>query len=204
MGIGKMLIILAILSLNFATLIFLKNKIASFASVAIVNLLIVLCCVINIDNYQILKSLIVAIVVYSTTILTVIYNANQDDQTTINLPTKLKDLLARKLPKKLTEKLGYGLVFVVIFTISCGVFCFVQNSEHRTQRSNNLQLEKILQPTNLLIGTSMGVPADLVLLDQNNHQLRLQNNVLLKGCTDAILIIVGVTTSILLTRKIKS
>ena len=170
-------IILAILSLNFGVIIWFKNRIVMVASVMLINLIIILLCAISISDYQILKELIIAIVIYSITILTLISNTTHIDQISANKPL-------------IGGKFKHHQIIIITITISCCVFYLSQSITEQSSAAPNLQLEKI-------IGTNNKAPD----IEAKSDQKNLKNNVLFKRSTDAILIIVGVMAIMLLGSK---
>ncbi|MES2677126.1 MAG: hypothetical protein V4612_02265 [Pseudomonadota bacterium] len=176
-SIVESLIILAILSLNFGVIIWLKNRIAVVSSVMLINLIIILLCAISIADYQILKELIIAITIYSITILTLISNTNHIDQISSNKPL-------------IGGKFNRHLILIITLMISCSVFYLSQSIKQQSTYTATSQLEKI-------IGTNKEAPISAAKSEQKN----LKNNVLFKRSTDAILIIVGVMAIMLLGSK---
>ncbi len=173
----EILIILAILSLNFAIIIWFKNRIAVVSSVMLINLIVILLCTISIAKYQILKELIIAVTIYSITILTLISNTNHIDQINVDKP-------------KTQKKLPYKLILIITLIISCGVFYLSQSIKQQSSYTSELGIEKIIWSTG-----NAQVSAN------DSDQRNLKNNVLFKRSTDAILIIVGVMTIMLLGNK---
>jgi len=173
----EILIILAVLSLNFAVIIWLKNRIAVVCSIMLVNLIIVLLGALSILEYQIFKELVIAIVIYSITIITLISNTNHIDQISTNNPPIIK-------------KFNHNLILITTLIISCGLFYLSQSIKQIAIHEPNLQLEKI-------VGLVSNEPNIEAKSDQNN----LKNNVLFKRSADVILIIVGIMTIMLLGSK---
>lgn len=187
-SIPELLIILAILFLNFAIIIMLSNRIVVVASVMIVNLIIILFYSIIIADYQNLKELIIATVVYSITILALISNTNHIDQISENI-TKSK------------SKIIILFAIIMALTISCGGFYLMKNIRDLLPKSSVLrdQFGNIVVTNNTppVLDNAMNNPA-------NSEQPKLKNNVLFKRSTDAILIIVGVMTILLLSSKYRN
>src|SRR3989338_9081966 len=123
-SIYEILIILAILSLNFAVIVWFKNRIVVVASVMIANLIIILLYSTIIWDYQILQELIIATIFYSITILVLISNSSHIDQ--IN-----SDNL-KKIKSNLNKKISYSLIFIITFTLSCGVFYLSKNIKEKS------------------------------------------------------------------------
>ena len=105
-------IILAILSLNFGVIIWFKNRIVMVASVMLINLIIILLCTISISDYQILKELIIAVVIYSITILTLISNTTHIDQISANKPL-------------IGGKFKHHLIFIITFIFPTHPFIII-------------------------------------------------------------------------------
>ncbi len=182
------LIILTILSLNFGIIIWFKNRIALLSSVMVINLTIILLCIIRIDEYQILKELIIAIVIYSITVLSLIVigdNLSQDNENKFKI---------RFLSKK-------KLIFIAVIAVSCGSFYLVKDIKIESLNEAEINEEKIIETiiTEEPILTDTGtenviIPTEIV--PQNTKK-----NIPFKRSTDAILIIVGVMTALLLASK---
>jgi hypothetical protein len=191
-SIVESLIILAILSLNFAVIVWFRNRIVVVASVMISNLIIILFYSTIISDYQSLQELIIATIFYSITILVLISNSNHIDQ--IN-----SDSL-KKIRSSLNTQITYSLIFLFTFTLSCGVFYLSKDIKEQSSRNDNFTIEKITNPAQII---------DQITPDEQNatapaEQKKLTNNVLFRRSTDAILIIVGVITILLLSSKYRN
>jgi hypothetical protein len=176
-SIFEALIILAILLLNFAIVAYFKNKIAVVSSVMVGNLIIILLYSATISDHQILQELILAIILYSVTILVLIYNTSHIDQ--IN---------SRNTKFKKINKANVGFVFIITTVLSFGGFYLISNIKDQSNKTNkivNYQGRKILK-----------MPDTQIELKQNNAK-----SILFKKSTDAILIIVWVMTILLLSSK---
>jgi uncharacterized membrane protein len=172
-SLAETLIIVAILLLNFATLIWLKNTIFLTFQTILTSLAIILFCVINISDFEILQNIIIAMIIFSGAILALFLGKNSDDGTHI-----------------FKNKLHLGLSFLVILAISSGIFYLSLQIKNQPAPENEMKLEEIMQ----IVG-SVGVVEGKL---QNSN---LKNNVILKNSTDAILIICGLMMVILLTGK---
>jgi hypothetical protein len=187
-SIVESLIILAILSLNFAVIVWFRNRIVVVASVMITNLIIILFYSTIISDYQNLQELIIATIFYSITILVLISNSNHIDQ--IN-----SDSL-KKIRSSLNKQITYSLIFLFTFTLSCGVFYLSKDIKEQSTRNDNFTIEQITNPASMTPdGQNAAAPAE---------QKKLTNNVLFRRSTDAILIIVGVITILLLSSKYRN
>ncbi len=185
-SIYEILIILAILSLNFAVIVWFKNRIVVVASVMIANLIIILLYSTIIWDYQILQELIIATIFYSITILVLISNSSHIDQ--IN-----SDNL-KKTKSSFNKKISYSLIFIVTFTLSCGVFYLSKNIKEKSNHS--WKIEQLENPTQ----TSPNQEIVQIKIEQK----KLKNNVLFRRSTDAILIMVGVIVILLLSSKYRN
>jgi hypothetical protein len=158
------------------------------ASVMIINLIIILLYSIIIANYQNLKELIIATVIYSITILTLISNTNHIDQIS-------------KSSSYFKSKIAIYLVFIFALIVSSGGFYLIKNIDKilpRKTSSSQLTLEKIMnKPQSLANNNNINQNLDA-------EQKEIKNNVLFKRSTDAILIIVGIMTVLLLSSKYRN
>jgi hypothetical protein len=157
-------IILAILSLNFVTIMRVKRPISLILSVTITGLAMVLLCVINIADPQILKSLIFAIIIYSAATIALVFAANSDQET----------------PNIFKNKFRSGLIFLFILVISSGIFYVGQEMKNNFVPKNDNRLERI-----------MGIVDSVRIIEENPDRKNLTDNVFLKNSTYAILLIVG-------------
>jgi hypothetical protein len=183
------LITLAILSLNFAIVMWFKNRIALVSSVMIINLLIILLCSISISDYQNLKELIIAIIIYSITILILISNTSHIDQ--------IKSDKSKKLLSPLAKKANYLAIVMLTLLLSYGGFYLANNIEEQSLRSDDKQIEKMTQPAAPIESPEGAKP-------EETKESKLKNNVLFHRSTDAILIIVGVMVTLLLSSKYRN
>lgn len=179
----ELLIILVILLLNFAIVTLLKDRIIVVASVMIVNLIIILFYSLVIADYQNLKELIIATAVYSITILALISNTNHIDKISEN-------------SKKKKPKFILWLAIFMALTISCGGFYLIKNISDLLPKNTNARD----QFGNVII---TGNAPESQPESTASHQ-ELKDNVLFKRSTDAILIIVGVMTILLLSGKYRN
>jgi hypothetical protein len=184
----EILIILAILSLNFAVIVWFKNRIVVVASVMIANLIIILLYSTIISDYQSLQELIIATIFYSITILVLISNSSHINQ--IN-----SDSL-KKIKSSLSNKINYSLIFIMTFVLSCGVFYLSKNIKEQSSHNENWQIEQLANPTQ--------VKPDQENIAVVSEPKKLKNNVLFRRSTDAILIMVGVITILLLSSKYRN
>ncbi|MFT5702772.1 MAG: hypothetical protein ACI9TO_000122 [Rickettsiales bacterium] len=177
----EILITLAILLLNFAIVIWFKNKTSLISSVILMNLLIILLCALSVNNYQILKEIIIAVVIYSITILALISNANKTPEAENDLPRK-NQLFSKKFSRV--------LIFICVFAISAEVFYLSLNIKPKLlSNDSGLQIERIAEIRS----------NEIVIKDSARNNLK--NNVLVKRSTDAVLIIVGIMTIMFLASK---
>jgi magnesium-transporting ATPase (P-type) len=187
-SIYEILIILAILLLNFAVIVWLKNRIVVVASVMIANLIIILLYSTIIWDYQILQELIIATIFYSITILVLISNSSHIDQ--------IDSDNLKRIRSSLNKKVNYSLIFLITFAISCGIFYLSINIKEQPKiNQQNLQIE---QPGSLSIDPNQNTT------QINSQQTKLKNNALFKRSTDAILIMAGVIVILLLSSKYKN
>ncbi len=184
----EILIILAILSLNFAVIVWFKNRIVVVTSVMIANLIIILLYSIIISDYQSLQELIIATIFYSITILVLISNSSHIDQ--INSGN------LKKIKSGLNKKLSYSLIFIITFTLSCGVFYLSKNIKEQSNHNQNWQIEQLTN-LNQIKANQKDIQIDI-------GQKKLGNNVLFRRSTDAILIMVGVIIILLLSSKYRN
>ncbi len=187
----ELLIILAILSLNFAVIVWFKNRIVVVASVMIANLIIILLYSTIISDYQSLQELIIATIFYSITILILISNSKHIDQ--IN-----SDNL-KKIRSSLNNKINYSLIFIVTFALSCGVFYLSKDIKEQSNHNEKWQIEQLANPDN-----SGQIKDNGNNIAAENSEKKLKNNVLFRRSTDAILIMVGVITILLLSSKYRN
>jgi magnesium-transporting ATPase (P-type) len=185
-SIYEILIILAILSLNFAVIVWFKNRIVVVASVMIANLIIILLYSTIIWDYQILQELIIATIFYSITILVLISNSSHIDQ--------IDSDNLKKIKSSFNKKISYSLIFIVTFTLSCGVFYLSKNIKEKSNHS--WKIEQLENPTQ----TSPNQEIAQIQIEQK----KLKNNVLFRRSTDAILIMVGVIVILLLSSKYRN
>jgi len=185
-SIYEILIILAILSLNFAVIVWFKNRIVVVASVMVANLIIILLYSTIIWDYQILQELVIATIFYSITILVLISNSSHIDQ--IN-----SDNL-KKIKSSLNKKISYSLIFITTLTLSCGVFYLSKNIKEKS--NPNWQIEQLTNPDH--------IKPNQETTPVNIEQKKLKNNVLFRRSTDAILIMAGVMVILLLSSKYRN
>lgn len=182
----EILITLAILLLNFAIVIWFKNKTSLISSVILMNLLIILLCALSVNNYQILKEIIIAVVIYSITILALISNANKTPEAENDLPRK-NQLFSKKFSRV--------LIFICVFAISAEVFYLSLNIKPKLlSNDSDLQIERI-------VGGSIAEIRSNEIVIKDSARNNLKNNVLVKRSTDAVLIIVGIMTIMFLASK---
>jgi hypothetical protein len=165
------LIIVAILSLNFATMFRFRSPISLIISTIFTSLAIIFLCVINIYDPQILKSLIITILIYSSVIIALISSANIEQE---NIPIS-------------KNKLRCGLILICVLAISWGVFYVGKNINDNFVSKNDNKLERI-----------MGIVDSVRIVEENTGKRNLENNVFLKNSTDAVLLIVGLMMVVLL------
>lgn len=190
-SIVESLIILAILSLNFAVIVWFKNRIVVVASVMIANLIIILLYSTIISDYQILQELIIATIFYSITILILISNTSHIDQiNSDNLP---------KVSLFLSKKINYSLIFIFTFALSCGVFYLSKDIKEQTNHNRNWQIEQL---TNQVNPDQIKNPENNAVIE--SKEKKLTHNVLFRRSTDAILIMVGVIIILLLSSKYRN
>ena len=186
-SIVEILIIVAILSLNFAVILWFRNRIALVASTMIANLIIILLCSTIISDHQNLQELIIGTIFYSITLLALISNANHIDQ--INS--------SKKIVVNLNSKISYGILIITVLAISSTIFLVGKNTKiisgvyTKDYGSISHQIPSPEIPKEKSENEN---------IDSKNNQ-KLQNNVLFRRSTDAILIMVGAIAILLLSSK---
>ena len=154
-SIPELLIILVILFLNFAIVILFRNRIIVVASVMIANLVMILFYSMIIADYQSLKELIIATIIYSITILTLISNTTHID--------KINETHQNKI-------IGY-LIIIIALTIGSGGFYLLKNVGSLLPNNNVHQ--------DVLDSTNNAAPSPEVASDNADHQ-KLKNSILFK------------------------
>lgn len=181
-SIPELLTILVILFLNFAIVVLFRNRIVVVASVMIANLVTILFYSMIIADYQNLKELIIATIIYSLTILALISSTNHIDQ----------------VRETHQNKIISCLIVVIALTIGGSGFYLLKNV------SNSLPDNNVSRSDVARNDVASEFAASSEVSDGNTDRQKLKNSILFKHSTDAILIIVGVMTFLLLGSKYRN
>jgi hypothetical protein len=170
----EIFIIVAILSLNFATIIWIKSSSSLIFSTISTGLAIIFLCVVNISDIQILQSIVIAILIYSAVVIALVSSANSQQNSTPLFKNKIHG----------------GLILLFILAVSSGVFYVGKNIDGRPVAHNENKMERII-----------GIVDSVRVVGEKMDQKNLENNVFLKNSTDVILLIVGLMMAIILAGK---
>jgi hypothetical protein len=207
--IAELLIILTILILNLSVVLLVRSRTTMIIFIMLANLITILFYSLIIPEAQNFKELIIATIIFSTIILALISNSNHIYNIPPEKPKKIKFIILS--------------IIVGIFTIivSSGVFYLTKNinkvaaavREKQISRAEEIEKNPLIFP---------GHPAhiavkkyyfqgnygdDVFKLPENKpiaelyddkYKQKLQSNILFKRITDAIIIIAGMITILLL------
>jgi len=177
----EMLIILAILLLNFVIISYFSNKTAVVSSVMITNLMIILLYSTIISDHKSLQELIIATILYSVTTLIITSNTSNTYQ-----------MNSKNLQFNNLNKINYVLLFILIIALSVGSFYLINNIKNQPntieQIVNNNQIDQHLELEN----------------SKTQPKRKNEGNVLFKRSADAILIMVGAMTILFLSSKYRN
>jgi len=216
---SELLLISTILVLNFLLLFFLKTRTAIIIAMIFSHLTVILFYSIIIANFQILRTLTIATVIYSIATFILISNSN-------HLYNVCDNKIDFKKYKSLTKII---LAFFLASAIVLGSFYLIKNisitsflvKKQQLTRENEVSKNPLIFP-----GHPVHINIKKYYLEKNfdnmsnfrrnkdengkekelyneDNKEKLRNNPLIKGLSDVVMVIIGIICTLLLTYKNK-